>query len=47
MILWLSAIALVALAIMGGYFGYGMTGALTVIGVICVILFAIWIDRTA
>jgi hypothetical protein len=44
----LSAIGLtVALAVCGGYLGYGATGALTVTGMICATLFAVWINRTA
>lgn len=44
---WLSVIALAALAIAGGYFGYGASGALAVAAAIGVIAFAIWVYRTA
>jgi hypothetical protein len=47
MALRLPAIALVLLGIGGGYFEYGQLGALIAVSAISVILFAIWINRTA
>jgi hypothetical protein len=44
---WLSVTTLAALAIVGGYLDYGASGALAVAGAIGVILFAVWVYRTA
>jgi hypothetical protein len=47
MALRLSPIILVLLIVAAAYYGYGQPGALSAVGVISLILFAIWIDRTA
>jgi hypothetical protein len=47
MALRLSSIAIGALIIAGGYYEYGKLGAMSAVGVISLILFAIWVDRTA
>jgi hypothetical protein len=47
MALRLSAIALILLSVAGGYYEYGRLGALIAISAISLILFAIWVDRTA
>jgi hypothetical protein len=47
MTLWFSPIVLGVLVVAGGYYEYGQRGALSVVGVISLILFAIWVDRTA
>jgi hypothetical protein len=46
-ILWLLAIAVILLFVTGAYLGYGRPGAITAACAVSVILFVIWIDRTA
>jgi hypothetical protein len=47
MALRVSPIVLGVLILAGGYYEYGQLGALSAVGVISLILFAIWVDRTA
>jgi hypothetical protein len=45
--LGLSPIVLGVLIVAGGYYEFGKQGAMSAVGVISLILFAIWVDRTA
>jgi hypothetical protein len=47
MALRLSAILLILLSVAIGYYEYGRPGAFCAVGAISLILFAIWVDRTA